>query len=244
MNKNEFLGLLKESVRYSPTITIGSNEIQMQTFGVLRSPAELVSESLEKTPFDKDKNYFFSRKWEAFNHNPNRIVFDYPILVAYDVNPRLQNVFSGKGRKLTTFRIDCMYPNFIKAGPEIKKQCKNLLIPEIYVLADAFLQYVINYVKNAVYATTTTGADTTDPAWHNLSRLQYLLANGDIDSYDIVLSETSAYQRRMKENNEQVSGRYVDDESKDVLCGVSYTVVLSETACDFDASNFDVLNCC
>ena len=239
MTKNDFFRLLGEAVKYSPSVAVGRVEIPLNTFAVLRSPIELTAESLEKTIWDKGKPYFYSRKWEAFNYSANRISFEYPILVAYDLGPRITDFFSGKGQRLTNIRLDCLYPNVEKAGADVKQACKALVVNEIYDLTHAHLLQVLAYMKNCIYA----DVDGTH-GWHNLDRLNDQVADGDVTTYTKDVNTTAIYTRRMKENNGQINGGYLDDESKDMLCGLTYTITLQESACELQDSNFNTINCC
>ncbi len=77
-----------------------------------------------------------------------------------------------------------------------------------------------------------------------MDRLNDQVADGDVTTYTKDVTTTAIYTRRLKENNGQINGGYIDDESKDMLCGVTYTITLQESACELQDSNFDTINCC
>lgn len=239
MNRNDLFRLLKEAVKYSPTVTTGSNQLRLETFAVVRSAGEAISESLGKTVWDRDKNFFYSRKWEALNYSANNIAHEYPLLIAYDLSPRLTNFFQSKGHRIRQIRLDCLYPNIEKLDQNVKLQCKKLHVQEIYDVTEAMLIQVLSYINNIVYA----NVDGT-PGYHNQSRLDQQVSDGDVTAYTIDTNATNTLKRQLKDQNETMSGGYIDDQSVNALCGVHYTFSLVESACEVQDSNFNVINCC
>lgn len=239
MTKNDLFRLLGEAVKFSPEVTVSRTALRLNTFAVLRSPAEMNSDSLEKTVWDRDKPFFYSRKWEANNFTANRVNFDYPALIAYDLQPRLTGFFKGKGKRLINIRLDCLYPNVAKADQNIKNACKELLVQEIYTATEAMIIQALSYLKNSIYATV----DGT-PGWHNQDRLDQQVTDGDVTTYTKDVNQTNIFLRDIQAQNETMGGGYVDDESKDALCGVHYNFILTESACEVQDSEFQTINCC
>ena len=228
MTKSEFFYYLGQSVKYAPEITVAENKVvRLSTFATAREPADLNTENLQKTVFDRSGRYFYSRLWEAARKPANRVVFEYPLLVCYDIRPALKGQFgSTNAMQCSTLQLSCLYPNVEKQAQDIKVAAKALLLDEIYRATLQMMQDVATWIKGAVYA-NADGVIT----WYNYEWLQQEVTDGRIISVIPYDNITNAFKLRNRNMNSNMAGSWVDDLGKDALCGLTLPFEFCEPNC-------------
>lgn len=238
MDLTTFYRILGQSVKYSAASA--NKWEQLQTFASLRDRSDFAAESLGRTILDRYKSFFYSRKWEGKKYPAGEVVFEYPALFSIQTAPFVETPFAKTRTRCHNMQLMWVYPNIEKLeNPTLAAMCKNLLTDEIYILCNDLAEQTFLYLKDVVYA-TVDGVN----GWHNKARLDYQLAQGDITTYSIIHGETSAYQKQLIQNNQTAQGIYIDDQGKDMLCGVQYSIRFCETSvCNSQENSFDLICC-
>lgn len=234
MDKQTFYRILGQAVKYSKAQD--KKYKQLQTFAVLRDRSDFAAESLGRTILDRYKPFFYSRKWEGKKYPAGEVVFEYPALFVIETAPLLETPFAQKSQRCTNMQLMVVYPNIEKLeNAGIKAMCEKLLTDEIYTLADDLMRQVFLYLRSTIYA-TVGGVD----GWHNEKKL---IADGT--TYTKIERQTNAYLKQLIQDNQIANGIFVDDEGKDMLCGVQYAIRFCETSvCNSQENSFDLITCC
>jgi hypothetical protein len=232
MTKTEFFYYLGQGVKYSPTVYISGKPFRLNTFATAREPTDLMAENLGKTVFDRSGSYFYSRKWEALNKPASNVVFDYPMLICYDIRPSLQGMFDKQAtRQCSQLILQCLYPNIEKQEADVKKAAKALLLDEIYEITSEMMREQMNWIKGAAYATVTYPVVGTFTGWFNLDWVVAQQGLGNVTTYVVYDQATNAFRLRNKNLNRTQGGAWVDDLSKDALCGIQVPYEFCEYIC-------------
>ena len=228
MTKSEFFYYMGQGVKYSPTVYIAGKPLRLNTFATAREPTDLSADNLNKNVFDRPGFYFYSRKWEALNKPANNIAFDYPLLMCYDVRPKLEGMFAQQGTKqCSQIVLQCLYPNVEKQEPAVKKAVKALLLDEIYEATSTMMRGQINWIKGAAYMMVDSFV-----GWYNQDWVAEQQALGNVTTVTIYTEATNKFRQRNKNLNRTQSGAWVDDLSKDALCGIQFPYEFCELVCD------------
>lgn len=137
---------------------------QLHTFRAIKSamPAvELSAPHMGVVYADKDKPFFWSRRWHLSGYNPNDISFDFPALLVYEMQSESLNPFASKGATkqqtsvqlavVDVYRDDCI-------GPEcgVQPYCEGRTVGEIQQDAKRILvSGVFPFLAHALFAATT-----------------------------------------------------------------------------------------
>lgn len=234
MTKAEFFYYMGQGVKYSPTVTISGKPLRLNTFATAREPTDLLAENLNKTVFDRSGSYFYSRKWEALNKPASNVVFDYPLLICYDIRPKLEGMFQQQETKqCSQMLLSVLYPNVEKQEPGVKKAVKALLLEEIYEATSEMMREQINWIKGAAYMTVTITAPVAGvfTGWFNLDWIVDQQTAGNVTEYIVYNTTTNIFRQRNKNLNRMQSGAWVDDLGKDALCGIQVPYEFCELVC-------------
>ena len=214
----------------------------MQTFAVIRSLDDINSENLGRTPKDRFKPFFYSRKWEALGFPASNVVFEYPAVFVIDRSGRVETPFASRKRRLSNIQVVVVFPNVEKVEDvSLKAACAQLITDEIYQLTESLAYSVFDFVSGSVFAVTDKhpGGD-----WFHRSALPVMVTAGQIASYDINEAKTTAQLKMLRTSNVQASIGFVDDVTKDSLCGVSFSLSLVDDVCSVAGFDFNAKNCC
>lgn len=155
LNITHFYTALGDAVRHSPPNTSGQKCKQLQTLRVqqLERGIELASQNLGATLCDKDKPFFWSRLWHERGYNPNSIEFQFPALVAFEIDEEVGSAFNRAGAErcfnimlavFDVFKDDCSAGNC--------PPCEGRTINEIFIDTANHLHYVLQYLSKCFVA--------------------------------------------------------------------------------------------
>ncbi len=234
MTKAEFFYYMGQGVKYSPTVYIAGKPLRLNTFATAREPTDLSADNLNKNVFDRSGSYFYSRKWEALGKPASNVVFDYPMQICYDIRPSFQGMFDQQGSKQCSQLIfQTLYPNVEKQEPNVKKAAKVLLIEEIYEATSEMARLQNNWIKGAAYMTVTYPVVGAFTGWFNEAWVADQYALGNIIGFsDPEERTTNSFRLRNKNLNKIQAGAWVDDLSKDALCGIQVPYEFCDYVCD------------
>ena len=237
MSLTDFLRILAQAVKYSQR-TANKHE-QLQTFAWLRFMYDFNTENLEKNINYKNKDYFYSRKWELSGHPASNVTFEYPGLFIFILGGTDKSPFGKSDDECHRIQFNVLYPNYDKVDQYDTINCTRLVPEDIYPLTKKLLRSVLHFIKGVVLA-SVDGADK----WENKELLEAMQAAGVITSFTINEAATKKFHAMMQRNNESANTGMVDDESNDVLCGSSMIITFCEKNCDDIEHTFDFSNCC
>ena len=163
---------LRDSVRFYPRQELKCN--QPQTWRVLQQSlgVEISTENLGATICDKGKPYFWSRLWEEKGYNPNSIVWNFPLLFAFEIPGSIKDLLGSSPKFIYTLQIGVLdVLSDDKAGRSCVG-CNGRTVNEINDSTQAILQACLDYLKNTRPYSIDGGADV----WANKSFIQQGMA--------------------------------------------------------------------
>ena len=84
---------------------------RLNTFAVVTAKADQNAYNLDKDSRYKDKNYFYSRRWELNGFKDSDLAFDYPALICVENQDTIKNLFQKTKKhtvELAMFLTDLM----------------------------------------------------------------------------------------------------------------------------------------
>lgn len=158
---SDFYRICKSSVRLFPATSPVNTCKQLQTFRVLqrdpRQNAEVGTETFGAVPTDKDSPFFWSRKWELNKYKIDKLSYEYPAFVAFEiVNETNGDIFTGKASRTYTVELsvlDVFKPESCKTFTS--NQCEGRTINQIFLDTELLLDSALGYIGGTVIATTT-----------------------------------------------------------------------------------------
>lgn len=208
--------LFYEFVKYFPS---QSNRCKrLQTFAVLEEFADLNAENLAKTVKEKDKTYFFSRKWARSQHNPSKISFDYPVMVVFEKSAKMSDTFVKEVTICHNVDIAFLdkYDDGCAGDPDCDNPCNSRNKSEIYEDTEVFMRLFLEYMRNVVY---------TDRLINNAVN-QSLDIPGTVND-----ALTRKFQKLLKDGNLEDLNMMRYDHNKDNLYGVYFSMNLCKKLC-------------
>lgn len=192
-----FFEVFKQAVMFSP-----SNDWkckQLQSFRVMRknAGAMLQDSNLGATICDRTKPYFWSKAWHLAKYNPNKVVWEYPLLVISEKSFGVERPFDAVGKRTYDYQIavvDRYTENCEKGRCE---GCDGRTVDEIYIDTERLLFGALRFLSNSRYATV----DGEEGVW-NMEYLQYLSEEGEIGTY----AEGKDFGGLIASANQQISG--------------------------------------
>lgn len=178
---SDFYRICRNAVRLFPATSPPQRCRQLQTFRVLqrdpRQNAEVGTDTFGAVPTDKDSPFFWSRKWELAQFKPDKLAYEYPAFVAFEiVNETTGDIFVGKASRTYTMELsvlDVFNPELCKQ-PSTSRPCDGRTINQIFLDTELLLDSVLKYIGGTVIATTT--ADPVQKVY-NKAMLESLLPN-------------------------------------------------------------------
>lgn len=163
---------LKDSVRFYPKQEIPC--CQPQTWRVLQKSlgVEISTENLGATICDKDKPYFWSRRWHESKYKPDNIQFDYPLLYAFEMPGTLKDPFGSNPQFIYTLQIGVLDVLSDDGAARSCMGCNGRTINEINETTQGILQACIDYLKNTYPYSINDAA----PVWANKTFIDYGLS--------------------------------------------------------------------
>lgn len=227
MTTDQFFKILSNSAKFSPPTN--NKWERLQSFAALRSISDLNSDNLSKNIYYKNKPYFYSRIWAQNKYPKDRVKVDFPLLVAVPVSLSANNYFDRNREEVYRIELSVLYPNLEKKSTESRfNDYKKLLVEEIYPLASDLLLSVFAYISNLV---AFTADEYPTQTWMNKGHYDHLLANSDINNPIIDIQSTKSFSNKLRQLNPVMEGVHNDDYGKDLLCGVTYVLMLPVDKC-------------
>jgi len=230
----DFFGILKDTCRFFPQ---GEKEVTPQAFAVVRSAEELNLQNLGKSIADKDRPFFWSRKWAAQNYNPSAIQWEYPAVVAVDLGYEMENPVKGVFKQVHTVHLYVVYPNVqVHEAGQLATYCKPLLVGDIYENTRGILHQIIRGL-NQFKLYTVDGAE------------RFLLPGHAqvLEDAGATVSEVGNgvvhLNRLVQRTNNGARVNYVDDIGNDFICGVQASFDVVTFDCPTPAFEFSQAEC-
>lgn len=147
----DFLNALMGAVKYSsPTAPPCQRLETFRVFPNQRLP-ELPSMNLGATICDKDKPFFWSRKWAESKFNPNNVEWAFPLLYVFDMAANVEDIFSGRTKAVHNLQIgvlDVMSPDCANGDCV---GCNNRTPNEIHIDTQRMLVTALRFAGGYVY---------------------------------------------------------------------------------------------
>jgi hypothetical protein len=179
---SDYYGIFRDSVRHYPVQDY--NCLQPQAFRVLQHSggADVGMDNLGAVYSDRQTPFFYSRKWERSNYDPNSIGFDWPIVTAFATQTRAENAvpFSGKHSEIITLELAVM-DVWRQDCNDATDYCGHRSVNQIYIDCKTILDTVLSYVGGVIL--TTTSADPTERLYY-APFLDAAINAGTITSYN------------------------------------------------------------
>jgi len=229
MKLEELYEILKAATRHYPASADRLPCKQLQTFKVfgIDRMAELSTENAGATIYDKNSPYFYSRKWERMDYNPNEISFDFPVLGAVTLSAdkvfRQNHTKGSYNIQLSVIDIkkdiaDC------QGYTHEQMQCAIRNVNEIYADCERMLDAVLLFLQNVVKVEFTSGANPD--GWYYRPQLEGTRFIGNYEEKDDLSNylNLNTQPARYDYVELNVNGHY----------GVTTTLRLENISCDFD----------
>lgn len=140
---------------------------------------------------DKDKPFFWSRKWADMDFNPNSVEWAFPLLYVFDMSANVENVFTGKTKAVHNLQIgvidvlseDCAAGNC--AG------CNGRTVNEIHIDTQRMLINALRFTGGFVYGNDFDGEIPS--GFYHEAHLQKMVTDGVIPAGErtVKLMQTS-----------------------------------------------------
>lgn len=164
----DYIKLINNAVRFYP-VEEGKPWLTPQTFAVLDSLTSLQAPNLGKYICDKNRPFFYSRKWEQHRYHPSKLSFTLPAVFLFENAADYKNLFTAKTE--TTYNFDIVVLDRHSADDCKKINCAegvSRTIYEIYSDTEQILYNVLGYLNDVVVVTLTDGTVTIRNAAHNI----------------------------------------------------------------------------
>lgn len=174
----------RDSVKHSPA---GDRVCdQLQTFRVFpnsRLP-ELSTPNLGVNICEKDRPFFWSRKWVEAKYNPSAVKWQFPLLYVFDMSAQIEKPFLRGAKSIHALQIGVLDVLSDDCADGKCNGCNGRTINEIYIDTQRLLLQSLRYVRQIVHATTTPGTGTLPPGWYHKEYLEYLKNAGIITAFN------------------------------------------------------------
>lgn len=185
---NDFYTALKQAVMFSPQYVqpdSGQGKVwkcrQLQTFRVMQKErgAELISPNLGATICDKNKAFFWSRKWHESGYG-DPITFNYPALLLTELSFAPETPFSKLTKRCYTYQLAVVDQQSDDCKACNCESCEKRTINEIFSDTEALLFDSLYYLSGIRGAVLQPGGE--EGFW-NTGYLDALKEAGTISSY-------------------------------------------------------------
>lgn len=194
MKLTEFFSILKSAVRHFPANEMPCKQLQtFKVFGIDRA-VELNTDNAGATIQDKNKPYFYSRKWEREGYNPNSITFELPALGV----TQLSTIKESKGGKSlkASYLMQLAVIDVVRdtaecaGGPDGLYDCAQRNVSEIFADCEAMMDTLIVFLMQVVKIRFETGQE----AWYYRPAIESAHQRGFVPDYSEV-AELAEYMQ-------------------------------------------------
>jgi len=155
MNANDITivtlyGILRDAVANFPQNADSCKQLQSFRVLQLQRAVEIGTDSRGATYADRDTVYFYSRAWNRAKQSPNKIVADFPILTAFELNSQAPNgVFTDGAKMVYSVEVSVMdsYRDDCQSKP---KSCESRSINMIFQDTEILLKKVLLHLGSTV----------------------------------------------------------------------------------------------
>ena len=186
----------RDSVRFYPRQELKCQ--QLQTWRVLQKSmaVEISTPNLGATICDKDKPFFWSRLWHEKGYNPNSIVWEFPLLYAFETDESIMiNRFGGDSKIVSSVEVGVI--DVLVDDKDGRKcvGCNSRTINEIHRHSETMLLSALRYVDNTRGYSVDGGA----PVWANSDFIAQGIAAQRFDAVPVAPSILTASQSMNRE---------------------------------------------
>lgn len=184
----DFYNALKQAVMFSPQYVApdsGNGKVwkcrQLQTFRVMQKErgAELISANLCATICDKNKSFFWSRKWHESGYG-DPITFTYPALLLTELSFSTDLAFQQRTKRCYLYQLAVVDQQSDDCKTCACESCEKRTVNEIFADTESLLFDALYYLSGVRGATLQPSGD--EGFW-NTTYLDYLQEQGQISSY-------------------------------------------------------------
>lgn len=190
----DYVKLINNAVRFYP-MESGKQWLIPQTFAVLDSITSLQAPNLGKYICDKNRPFFYSRKWETLKYNPSKLGFSLPVVLLFENAADFKGAFTDRAE--TTYNFDIVVLDRHSAEDCKKINCAegvSRTIYEIYSDTEQILYNVLAYLDDVVVVQLLDGTITIRNSAHNT----YLN-----DGAKVLEKETNSAKINLRKDNVQ-----------------------------------------
>lgn len=179
---NNWYTIFRDGVKHYPAQQYKC--LQPQAFRVLQHSggADIGKDNLGAVYSDRQTPFFYSKKWEQSNYNPNSIGFDWPIVTAFATRTQSFNAkpFYFKNSKIVDIELSAM-GIWRDDCNDATDYCGGRSINQIYFDCETILDSLLSYVGGVAF--TYTDVDPTERLYYT-PFLDAAIIAGDILSYN------------------------------------------------------------
>lgn len=228
---------LRDSVRFYPRQELKCR--QLQTWRVLQKAmaVEVSTQNLGATVCDKDKPYFWSRLWHEKSYNPNGIVWDFPLLYAFETESAMIDPFGGSGKIVSNVQVGVLDVWVDNTDGRKCVGCGARTVNEIYLDTETMLLSALSYLSNTAGYSVDGGA----AVWAN----SYFITQGEVaQRFSAALVAPSILTASQKHNVEAPTFRV--ERSAENIYGTAVNLRFAVNTCpeidwNFTETDFGVL---
>lgn len=185
---NDFYAALKQAVMFSPQYLVPDAKQgqvwkcrQLQTWRVMGKErgGDLASPNLGATKCDKNKPFFWSRKWHE-NKYADPIVFSYPALLLTELSFSTESAFKQKTKRCYAYQLAVVDQHAAECKDCKCESCENRTVPEIFADTETLLFGALYYLSNVKQAVIQPSGETV---YMNTDYLAALKEAGSISDF-------------------------------------------------------------
>jgi hypothetical protein len=199
----------------------------VRSFSVIQDMSELSTDNLGKIICDKNLPYFYSLAWQAAGYNPSKIIFDWPLLTAFELDFQNRKRFGRQSKRCYRIQLSVL-DQYDKDCDKLNcSGCDARTINQIHDDTEAILQNYLSYIHDAEFAVV----DGT-PRLINSTYLKYLEDNNLVTTVVRDIQHTKIYQNDLRTENENIAGFRREWIAASNVYGTVMTITVCLTYCD------------
>lgn len=145
---NDFYTALLSSVKYYPRAAMLCKWPQTWRVLQLSFGSEVTTPNLGAIICDKDKPFFWSRKWHEAQYNPNAVTFNWPLLYAFERPGYIEDLLTGSPSWVYPIEIGVIDVLTDDIKGRKCQDCNARSVNEIYQDTQTILAGCLEYARN------------------------------------------------------------------------------------------------